>query len=579
MTALRNWVIALFGDKKIPYLIAFFVIGFYAVTTRFFGLGQLYHQDEHRWAIAVNLSYALWDVIPHPLLSRIVYLYIGGVTGYDLLRVVPALLSMLTLTLLLVFMTRWYGTMHALVAGIMYTLCAYVLIGSLQIDIDGSFLPLFSLLSIGAYIEWKGTQSPKIKKVALVVLLTSLVLGLLTKLSFVLVPVAILVDASLNNSAIRALLFARRTLLVSAISLGVIGVLAWTFSDMRFISYVKNFIAIGGRDYMQVLFQSAKVIFYSSLLIPFGILLGIRHIRKLSVWYIFLALNLLFYFVVFDFTHRTFDRYLMFIIIPGMVIGGYVFAEIYRNFSKRTALYFKSVTLGVVLLLSYLTHLLFSMPHELVALIPKTQFINSVTSFNWDILFPLSGGSGPIGFYLPLDGMMILVSLTALSGLVMTYLFFSRSNDSVYMAIAMGIVIASTFVQSGFVTYEYLTGGYYGNTSRVATALLMQVTPHDKKILSYNDIGAYELYEKGVYGGRFYPHASYFLPNAEKLLAFKGLYLVVDMPHINKDQLFGTYFGACDAVATSSDKYIEGALLDCDEEARLILRRYIEAQR
>ncbi len=559
-----DWV----QGARIPLLILPFLVGFYAVVTRLMGVGQLYHQDEHRWAIAVNGSYGVWDAIPHPIFSKLIYMGIGAITGYDYLRVVPLILSLLTLTLIMVVAQRAYGTLTSLIAGLLYATTTYALIGSLQIDIDGAFLPFFTILSIGAYLEWQRATAKKTTYGALGVLLLAIVLGLMTKLSFVLVPAAIGVDALLRYQKVRDVLMSVRIML-PLVLFGVLGAFfVWTYwGDTRAFSYIEHFVAFSGRDYTQVLFQLAKVLFYTSLFIPLLIVLGLQHVRQLSVWYLFLAANILFYFVIFDFTHRTFDRYLMFIIVPGVIIAAYVLSRVYAAMTNkaRQVMVYSFCIVGVIA--TSITHIVFSSAHTLLALTPKSKFIEALKTFEWNILFPLSGGSGPIGFYLPLDGMLYLVLASFFFGVLFILDHLIKKQGSV-APLLLGAFIATTAVHNGFVTFEYLTGGYYGNTTKVATTILSALPDGTKEVRTYNDIAAYELYERGVYAGRFYPHEAFFEANEKRLKAYIGLYMIVDMPHLNPDQLFGRFFSACSVVATTSDKYIEGKLVFCDERAR-----------
>ena len=321
-----------------------------------------------------------------------------------------------------------------------------------------------------------------------------------------------------------------------------------------FLRYVDNFISLSGRDYGQVLFQSVKSLFYLSPLIPIGILLGWRHRKDLLVWYLFLLVNVAFYYVVFDFTHRTFDRYLLFIVLPGAVIAGVAYTRLLRTTSPRVF----GAAFGIItLVLGGITAFLLTLPHRVIPLIPKSAYIEAITSGKWNFLLPLTGGSGPLGFYVPVD---VLLFLWGIAGVGLVLLFVSRTR-----VLALVLILSASFVHSALVTTEYLTGHFYGSSSTVVHTLMEAVDtlPAGVTVLTYNDIGAYELYGRGRYAGRFYPHPSFVEGNVERLSHHTGRYLVVNIPELNPDSVYGRYFSTCKVEAFAENGKITGSLLDC----------------
>src|SRR3989344_4452460 len=165
------------------------------IFIRFFGLGQIYHQDEYRWATIVN---PVFDESSgsHPPMNRIVLGLVGSVLGYDSLRVAPFIFSILNLWLIYLISLRLSGNKRtALLAAGLFTINIYSIISNLQIDIDGAILPFFILLGYFAYLHILDRQR---KGFWFFIFSLSIIGGFLTKLSFLLFIGALIIDLGLR---------------------------------------------------------------------------------------------------------------------------------------------------------------------------------------------------------------------------------------------------------------------------------------------------------------------------------------------------------------------------------------------
>jgi len=551
MSLSRSWTLLLIG-----------LIATYALVTRAMGFLQPYHHDEYKWALAANPAFGMTDTIPHPFLARWLYEQVGGLFGYDYLRIVPIVLSLVLMTLLYIWVRKWYGEIEAVVALALFALCAYALLGSVQIDIDGALLPLIALVTIAAYLSVIAQTEPQKRSRALIVMCAAMVVGFVSKLSFVLVPATLALHFLLTQSAsVRAGLARTRTLLIVA-AVAVLGIIVVAFSweHVQFFRYVDNFLALANRDYVQIMFQTVKAALFLSPLMVFGAILAWRYRSDLLIWYLFLGANILFYFVVFDFSHRTFDRYLLFLVLPLVVITSVWMARMMREMDPRSLQRGISVLIATIIASCVAAGLIASQPHRVIPLIPKTGFIEAFRSGQWDFLLPMTGGSGPLGFYLPFDAIAFLWIVAALSLLA---LVLYRRSLGVY---AVAVLVGVSMVHTGMVTREYLTGASFGFAPAVVSTLLVHTAQlTEGRVLTYNDIAAYDLYTQNRYGARFYPHTDFIPENIEKLRAHEGVYMVVQMPAIDPSSVYGQFFARCETLAFAEDKQISGAILDCDE--------------
>ena len=567
------------------------VWGFFALVfvlglgLRVCGLSQLYHQDEYKWALAADAASGSAQSILHPPLALFLYHHIGSFIGYENLRIVPAFLSLVLLVLLFVYLRSFFTTRAALLGSLLFAVTPYALLGSLQIDIDGVFLPLMTLIAFLGYLLWQRASSFQEKKWGLWLGLGGLVLGFACKLSFVLVPLVLLVDVLMHSQKARLFLGKKEvwaSLVGGAALLGAVLALVW--NHVYVFRYVDNFVAFHGRDYVEILFLSVKGGIYLSPLLFFGMFLGVRYRKELSLWYFFLLANFLFYFVAFDFSHRTFDRYLLFLVLPACVITAVWLDRALRIMTTKDEWRLFGIDSIFAFFLGVFVFDIFSLPHRVIPLLPKAAFIDAVMHGHWGFLLPMTGGSGPLGFYLPVDALAVLWGVSGVGALLALVggLWWKKAG--------LTLLLSASLIYTGFVNSEYLFGAFYGNAGSIVSSLIQEIDRISSKedvyqglplvrplmrsggIITYNDIGAYSLYARGLYAGRFYPHDQFVEGNRIKFAAHPGYYLFVNMPALGASSVYTKYFAQCVQVAGKQSGQIAGYLLDCSRADPSVIR-------
>lgn len=540
------------------------------VGTRIPALSQPYHQDEYKWALETDPQWGLIGTLPHPPLTPFVYQYVGALSGYAHLRLIPITLSLFNLLLIFFLARRQFGADAAGIAAFLFSLDAFSILGSAQIDIDGAFLPFFTLALFYGYVV--SSSGVKNRRRGFAIMAASLVLGLLTKLSFVLAPAAVAADA-LYRSPHLWRRFATRRIIVSAVVFMVLlaGVVAAAWEHILFLRYIGKFVAFSGRDYGEIFFLTAKSFIYLSPLIVLGIIAGLRYWRDLFLWYALLGFSLLFYFILFDFSHGAFDRYLLFLVAPGVVITAVTIEHLVLEVARRRQGAFWMVSLMSFALALLVGNWIFSRVHEVVPLIPKTAFVHAILHGQWNILLPLSGGSGPLGFYVPVDGVAFFwISSAFFAFAFLLARWFRRGGIASFaLAVCIGFAASSNIL----VGTEYLTGRYYGYSPAVLATLVQRIDEMhiNQPILTYNDIGAYELRVRHLYAARFYPHPQFIADNIAKFEAHRGPYLIVGIPAIDPGSGYARFFAQCLPLATTTNGLINGALLDCSHISPAII--------
>lgn len=522
------------------------------VLVRLPGLSHIYHQDEYKWAQIVHPAYGLQGTIPHPPLSEWLYHVTGVMFGYDWLRIAPLLFSVANLILGMVLVRRWFCAKSAILFGVLSSIITASAIASLQVDIDGALLPFWTLLAFYGASEWWERHDARRAKWFVSI---ACIGGLLTKVSFLLVPLTLLLEWIIS----RRLKISKRVV-VLALGIGGALLLLWispVLNELRVVHYAKSFGFLNflQRDYFELLLLTMKSIVMVGPVCLVALVAVIRRASRYRHLLVFSALQFIFYFVLFDFTHRTMERYLLAFLFPIMAIASDEIVARYFFRTKRVSWRDTLPAIGITILW---TSLLFLVPKTAIPLHPKEEFVRRVLHADTSFLIPISGGSGPIGFFVPADVTLVVFLATAL------LLFWGWRRPA--FPLSGTLAIASLLFGFGVLTtQEFIFGGLYGNASAVAKKALAYVNAETtiSKVITYNDIGGWELGESKKYFKRFYLNAEFASTNEKKFTSFQGHYLVIGMPPLQPTSPAGRYFERCKNSYSDQDKDVSGKVYDC----------------
>ena len=521
------------------------------------GIDQIYHQDEHRWAMLADGSQV--GTAPHPPITLFSLKLIGRIMGFDNLRVIPFLFSILNLLLIYFISKKISGKETALIAVSLFAVNVYSLVAGLQIDIDGAILPFFILSGYYAYHSLQLGRNTVFWAIALFILMMG---GFLAKLSFLLFVGAVIVDFMLGlyeNKRIK-LGIVLKFIPIIFLPLLITGGLFYYFNAgqisiiAKYAGHFKSF-NFGERSYFELAFRVMKSVVLLSPLLLLPTIYGLFQkeiFKKYRLWYIYLFANLVFYLVIFDFSHLTVERYFMFMIFPSVLIS----AEALHYLYKRLADGSKSEWVGAIGLFLIFSALILNAYHFTLPLNPKSAYSDHLRSFSLNFLIPFSGGSGPIGFYF--SALFILLSWF-LSFVFLLLAFWKKGIGLILLAlfIVFGVGYNILFVN------EYLKGSLYGSPSDIAKKTVNYVLeePGIAGVITYNDIAAYELKASGKYDARFYtaPSRDY----TERMEAYRGHYIIVDFPEIDKPGRYWDIIQRCELIKRSKDKKVNSYVFNC----------------
>jgi hypothetical protein len=543
--------------KKESVLLALILVLF--LILRFHGLGFEYHQDEYKWVGLVNTPGDITD----PPITALLFITTAKILGADHFRYMPLFFGLVALVLLFYFVKSRFGKRAAYFSALFFSISFYNVWASLLVDRDGEFLPTIFLLSLIFFYKWTDALE-KNKKILWGFLLSlALTFGFLTRLSFILVIAALSIEfLFLNRHRLtdKNFLFKYGSLiLIFFLFLGLSLVNAHSifpyFNLGLILNYSGHFAVNGARNFLQIFIEFFKSLLYLSPLFLFSIFfIQKKSLGFLRILLIFIVLGLVFYLGLFDFSSGALDRYFVFLIVPLSIITGIAAAnnlESAGDLKPNKVLIVSSALAIILFTLQFL-------PHYVPALYPKPEWFYRVLNFKWSFMMPFFGGSGPLGFYvswLLIGGSWIFSAVAVILALAKK---ITKKSAWIFILI-IGILYNGVFIE------EYLFGKINGNSNyllKKAESYIIS-NPNIKKLITYNDIGAYELRKAGKYQRRLYVAPKYEGSYQDVLNNFKSYYFVLDIPKIDPASIYAKYFATCKTIYEDKSGKITAKVYDC----------------
>jgi len=524
------------------------------------GLDLQYHQDEYKWAFLVNPENNILGSVTDPPLSELLFVMAAEIFGYDHLRYMPFVFGVISFGLLFYFVKEKFGHREAFLSSFFFSVAYYNVWASLLVDRDGAFIPAIFLTCLIFFYKWLSAEEIRKKIIFGSLLALFIAVGFLTRLHFILVIGSLLLEFIIYNRRKlydKNFLFKYGSLVViyfmSLLLVLLNGHLIYPyFKIATMFNYSSHFI-VSSRNWFQIFTQFFKALFYiSPLFLASFFFIPKNHITNLRPLLLFIGCGLLFYLVLFDFSSGALDRYFVFLIVPAVITGGIVTADIFRDHGGvKDAVITGLICAGGLFFLQFL-------PHYVPALYPKPEWYYRVFDLRWNFVMPFTGGSGPLGFYIS----WLFISLTwiATSFLVVLAKFREYFTKKVWVIILiLGIQYNLVF------TEEYLFGKINGNSDKLLKNVQEFVIKNKsiKEVITYNDIGAYELRKAGKYRRRLYVAPKFEGSYQDVLNNFKSYYMVLEIPKIDPKSIYAEYFSSCEILYEEWSGVIPARVYDC----------------
>lgn len=541
------------------YNILFGLVFLVFVVLRLFAASFPYHMDEYKWALIVDPVESQQGTIPHPPLGEVIMHYGGRLFGFDRLRFVPFFFAIADAVLVFMIVRRYWGWNAALFSCGLLAVYMWHVLASTMVDTDGAILPFFFLLASFAFFKYQEERS----NAWLVFSAFSAASGTLIKLPFVIFFVSLglwlwWIEKDIVKVVRKLGVYAALCFLWIVLLLGVVKVIYPYFEIMRLFGYASSFdvLNIFSRDYLHTFLLLAITLVMASPLLP-GILLWCtfdkdKHARYFVIW---LWLQLLFYVFVIDVSHRPIERYLMSAIYPVVILAAGKGSKWLKH-GRNTM-----VCLAALVVVGGGGILLNSLNSETLPLYPKSGFVEELLQGNLFFNIPVTGGSGPMGFQLSAAAIVFMFAvplLCLLAGL------FSRSRT--IMAVGVCGFLAGSVGYNIVLTEEFLFSRMSPAVPKLASEMTKYVVenPAVKSVVTFNDIGAYELKKSGKYAARFYAVPEYFDANMEKFRTYaNSTFMILDFPRLNRESEYWKFLSGCQNIKEFNEKEVVGLVLDC----------------
>lgn len=555
-----------FGFLRKKEFIWFVVLVVLFFALRLPGVHIPYHQDEYKWVLYSHPEIVEPGTVPHPPLTEFIYAKtLGPLFGDDNFRFVPLIFSTINLFLIFYLTKIIFNTKTAFWTAFIFAASFFSVLASLMVDVDGAVIPTFLLImSVGYFkLRARNFDFKEGNWKWLLLLAGGAVGGFLIKVSGVLPIIALALDFAVEKGVFRD-----KAKIIKYAGFGLLGILAlvvvlflakyiFPFFNLEYsFNYWKHFWSSSGffdRGWLQTFIQFAKSILYTSPLLLLPVFFADKEIfKKTRPFFFFILIGLIFYLFLFDFSIGAMDRYLQFLIIPLSIISGAVFVKYMSYELKITSYIFPAVFSVLIFLVQFLNH--YTPP-----LYPKTEWINRMISLKWDFLYPFSGGSGPLPFYISF-GFIALIWIYSVAMVVPSFIKSNFKKQALIGILIFGFLYNVVFIE------EYLFGRINGNASVLVKNAVSFIDKNNAitKITVYNDNGGFNVMETGKYRKRLYIDPKFDLNDKIKSLnTYKEFYMVVDIPHIDSNTVYAKYFSSCEIVYKQRSKQISALIYNC----------------
>ena len=544
----------------------FSLIFLFFIFTHIGGVHFPYHQDEYKWVLYSHPEIIAPGTVPHPPLTEFIYTKIGPIVGDFNFRFIPFFFGILNFFLIFYLSKIIFNKKAALWTVFLFAISFYSLLASLMVDVDGAIMPFFFLLMSIGYFKWKNSRIQNVSQDNskwITLMIIGAIGGFMIKVSAVLPIGAIFLDFLIEKEVFsdKKKIF-KYMLYGSGGVFTLIGVLLFAkflfpFFNLEYaFNYWKHFAVFQGRGWLQTFIQFGKAILYTSPILILPMFLSGKEIwRKTKVFYFFVFIGLFFYIVAFDFSIGALDRYFQFMIIPLCIISGAVLSQAFENIRgniKKAHIFGLFIAIFLLLIVQFF-------PHIVPALHPKSEWLSRIFSLKWNFLYPFSGGSGPLGFY-------ISFLFLALSWILSTGFFVAAFSKSGLRNIILAGIFSIGLVYNFVFIEEYLFGTINGSAPRLLSGAVefIKNDPDIKFVTVYNDNGGYDIQNIGKYRKRLYTDPKFGIDTKIATLnQYKEHYLEINIPRIDPNSFYRRYLDSCIVVYQETDKSISGTVYDC----------------
>lgn len=589
-------------DQDKTYYVILTSILILAFAIRLLGTNQPFNEDELHWAHSATVRDWFGTVTFNTPLSVYFLNAFTSIFGVSVetIRLMFIIISIATIIVTAIFAKQQYGKRPALFAALLLTINPLHVLASLQAAYEGSVLTLFFVTTLLFLSRNK-------------VFLTGIAFGLaiLSKSSalFIIPPIVFtylfMTHHRFTESIKQTIIITLIALLPFIIFFALPSIILQSPALINSIVKLFSPQAASSTGVVSLIIQYGYALLWLGPLFTFLPSLAWKTMGKKPIHFIAVITTIIFYFLLTRNTTPPIERYWM-ILLPSLAI---ISAQ---QISENIKIHTRKIM--AILLLTTITafiaaFLINAQDAELLPFYPKQQYVNKITALQFDFLIPITGSSGPLGFYLN----FVNPALFTLLSLILIILFFILKQKNKYLTLLLVLGIGAGYQL--FFIQEYLISQTqpdipditrqtttYINTNNLKEpiyyfknyALFYHFDKKyfkDKQPLSsptkfnYFDKDRYDLKRiqeqiTATVSQSWYPgfvSLSFVDDTVEKSKALQerfehegGTIVLIDFPTLNKNGLLWNAINKCNKIKTFTEKNKEvGHIFDCEKLKQL----------
>jgi len=529
-------------DAPAKIFLAIFVL---ALVIRLPGLAHTASIDEVSY---LERGYFLNWHPPIPILAHSVTRMMLGDYAW-VSRLLMLAIGMINLTLVYKLASRLCGRRAGLFAAALMGFSAYAVLASLQIDMDGSFLLMFYLSTSLIFLKYLDQKTTGWLLLAGV----SFGLCLLTKYpgAFIL-PILALYHLITEKDLASAIKVSAVILAVGLLVFSLFPLWSYLAGSSYFtdtLGHLSKYTAGRNISLPLMVVQYLLFVLWAGPLLLGLFTLSLFRPKKGYVFAIIWILAIVgFYTFVNRDNFKPIERYFTVLLAPLCIIIG--------SYLSRLRLSKKEVWLTAAIAVAGLgCFMLLNLRGDMISFYPKTAFIDNALSLRWNFYMPITGSSGPIGFFVNFRVVAIAFIVVLASGLAL--LAAGQERRRAAASAALIIFLSVSLAYNFFFVQEYLFSTTSPSVNRVTQEMIGYAKANGLPEPIYvfrNTALKYYLRDK-------YTNLNFIdfdiednQTRVEDIISRKATVLIVDFPKLNEQSLFWKGLGACRLEKSFTDK-------------------------
>ncbi len=424
-----------------------------AVILRLIGSQTVLFGDETLFAENVRSEEYVNYYAAHPPLSLWILTFWGSLFNHSIIaiRLITSFFSIVTIILTSLIARDYFSEKTSVLSALFLIFSPWFLVGSLQLDIVGSFLTCFYTFSLFFYLKF--LDNNKLKYIVLsgiaagFSLLTNYGAALLFPTIFLHYMYNLCKQHDFTYSTFLRICF----IFVSSATIIFAIFPVWSFfvGSPTFINSVTHTFDLmmadpgsglrpsEGTNLILLIIQYLNALVWIGPLLLFTLILSLldsdkQNNRVKNIFLIQIIIVLIFFTFVIKDNFRPIEKYLL-VLAPGLSI-------LSANYLKK--LFFKKKEILLLVILFLLTVLSFNilsvMSDQYIPFYPKQNYLSAALNLTWNVKVPLLGHAGPIGFYTSLN--VILISFIASFIISVFYFIFRLEPVAKYLLIILLVI-------------------------------------------------------------------------------------------------------------------------------------------